>query len=139
VGKFDCTLQSFKPENQIQFLEQYCSEVTEIPIEGNLEILAKQLLSLCSQNFGDQYREFTGIPLQKMMLGEAFVNEAKQYCCSGEYKLPEKFNLLSFFKKFIENKFNIYFRENNKIDISIPEIQSYKEDYVEEHMISALK
>jgi hypothetical protein len=49
-------------------------------------------------------------PLQTTMLSEAFVNKVKEYCKSGELKLPEKFNLLPLFKKFAENKFEIYFR-----------------------------
>jgi hypothetical protein len=57
------------------------------------------------------------------MLGGAFVDEAKEYCCSGKFYLPENFNLLSLFKKFTENKFNIYFRENDKRDISNAEIK----------------
>jgi hypothetical protein len=120
VGKFAFTLQPFTPENQIQFLEQYWSEVTEISNQGYLKEFAKQLLRLCSKNFSDKDWKFTGIPLQTMMLGEAFVNEAKEYCCSGEFNLPEKFNLLDLFKKFTANKFQIYFRDNNKMDTSIP-------------------
>ena len=41
VGKFAFTLQLFTPENQIQFLEQYLGEVTEIYKKGYLQILAK--------------------------------------------------------------------------------------------------
>jgi hypothetical protein len=58
-------------------LEQYWSEVTEISNQGNLQTFAKILLSLCSKNFCDKDGEFTGIPLQTMMLGEAFANEVK--------------------------------------------------------------
>jgi hypothetical protein len=50
------------------------------------------------------------ISLQTTMLGEAFVNKVKEYCCSGELNLPEKFNLLPLFKTFAENKLDIYFR-----------------------------
>jgi len=138
VGKFAFTLQQFTPENQIQFLEKYWSEVTGISNQGNLRKFAKELLSLCSKNFSAKDGEFTGIPLQTMMLGEAFVNEAKEYCYRGEFNLPEKFNLLSLFKKFTENKFDIYFREKNEMDTSKPEVKSSKKDYVEKHMTSAL-
>ena len=138
LGKFALTLQPFKPENQIQFLEQYWSEVTEISKQGNLKEFAKKLLSLCSQNFSDKDWEFTGIPLQTMMLGEAFVNDAKEYCDSGKFNLLEKFNLLLLFKKFTDEKFDIYFREKNKMDSSKPEVKKEKRENEEKHMISAL-
>jgi hypothetical protein len=75
--------------------------------QGNLEEFAKKLLSLCSRNLSDKDGEFTGIPLQTMMLGEAFANSAKGYCSSEEFNLPENFNLLALFKNFTENKFDI--------------------------------
>jgi ankyrin repeat protein len=138
VGKFAFTLQPFTSENQIQFLEQYWSEVTEISNKENLQIFAKQLLSLCSKNFSDKDGEFTGIPLQTMMLGEIFINEAKEYCCSEEFNIPEKFKLLFLFKKFTEKKFDIYLIEKNKVGTSNLEVKSDQKDYVEKHMISAL-
>jgi len=93
---------------------------------------------LCSQNFSDKDGELTGIPLQTMMLGEAFIKEVKEYCCSGKFNLPEKFNLLSLFNKFTENKFYIYFREKNEMDTAKLEVKSNKKDYEEKHMIAAL-
>jgi ankyrin repeat protein len=138
VKKFAFTLQPITPENQINFLEQYWSEGTAIFNRINLQTFAKQLLNLCSQNFSDKDGEFTGIPLQTMMLGEAFVNEAKEYCCSAEFNLPEKTDLLSLFKKFTEKKFDIYFREKNKMDTSILEVKSVKKDHIEQHKILAV-
>jgi ankyrin repeat protein len=138
VGKFAFTLQPFTPENQIQFLEQYWSEVSEISNRGIMQKFGKQLLSLCSRNFSDKDGEFTEIPLQTRMLGEAFNNEAKEYCCSGEFNLTEKIDLLFLFKKITENKFDIYFKEKNKMDTSLPEVKDCKNEYVKKHMISAL-
>ena len=78
----------------------------------------KEIANVCEKisefafkNFSDKDAEFTDIPLQTMIYDEAIVNEATEYCCSGEFNLPEKYNLLSFFKKFTENKFVIYFKE----------------------------
>jgi hypothetical protein len=138
VGKFAFTLQPFTKENQNQFLKQYWIEVTEIYNQEALQKFAKKILDLCSQNFSDKDGEFTGIPLQTMMLGEAFVNEAKEYCSSGQYNLPEKFNLLSLFKKFAETKFQIYFGEKNEMNTSKLKVRREKESYLKEHMTSAL-
>jgi len=138
VMKISFTLQPFKPENQIQFLKQYWNEVLKISKQSNLQKFAKKLLRLCSRNFSDKDGEFTGIPLQTMMLGEAFVKEAEEYCSSEKVNLPEKFNLLSLFKQFTERKCNIYFSEKNAMDSSKPEVKSEKESYLEKHMTSAL-
>jgi hypothetical protein len=64
--KFAFTLRPSTKENQIIFLE---------------------LLRLSSKNFSDKGGQFTGIPLQTMMLGEAFVKEAENYCSSGKVNL----------------------------------------------------
>jgi len=138
VGNFAFTLQPFTRENQIQFLEQYWSEVAEISNQENLQTFAKKLLSLCSQNFSDKDGEFTGIPLQTMMLGEAFVNEAKEYCCSREFNLPEKFNLLSLFKTFWKKKCHIYFSEKNKMESSTTEVKGAERTYLKKHGILSL-
>jgi len=138
VKKLAFTLQPFKPENKIQFLKQYWNEVIKISKRRNLQIFAEELLTLCSQNFSDKDGEFTGIPLQMKMLGEAFVKEAEEYCLSGKVNLPERFNLLYLFRKFTEKKWDIYFSEKNAMDISKPEVKSDKESYLEKHMIAAL-
>ena len=131
-------LQTFSPVNQIQFLEKYCKEFIQISKKGYLLLFAKQLLSLCSQNFSDKDGEFTGIPLQTMMLGEVFVKEAEEYCSSGKVNLPEKFNLLSLFRKFTEKKFNIYFSEKNEMNSSKPEVKKAEKTYLEKHTILTL-
>jgi hypothetical protein len=136
--KLALMLQPFTQENQIQFLEQYWQRDIEIYKEGNLRMFAEKLLSLCSQNFSDKDEEFTGIPLQTVMLGEAFMREAVEYCSKGEFKLPEKFNLLALFNKFWEKKCEIYFHEKNEMDSSKPEVKEEKELYLRKHMIASL-
>jgi len=138
VIKLAFTLQPFTLENQIEFLEQYWKKAMESYNEGNLRMFAKKLLSLCSQNFSDMDGDFTGIPLQTMMLGEAFLREAVEYCSKGELNLPEKFNLLDLFNKFWEKKCEIYFSEKNAMDSSKPEVKIEKESYLGKHMIASL-
>ena len=74
-----------------------------------------------------------------MILGEAFVNEAKEYCCSGKFTLPENFNLLSLFKKFWKKKCYIYFRERNRMDGSTREVKRLEKTYLKKHVISSLR
>jgi hypothetical protein len=86
------------------------SEVAEISNRENLRSFTEKLFRFYSQNVSDKDGIFTGIALQTTMLGEAFVNKVEEYCCGGELSLPEMFDLLSLFKNFTENKFEIYFR-----------------------------
>jgi len=132
VRKFAFTLQPFTQEDQIKFLEQYWSEGTKMSKQEKLQTFAKKLLKLCSEKISDKDGEFTRIPLQTMILGDAFVNEVKKYCCSGKFNLPKKFKLLSLFKKFTENKFVIYFLEKNQIDPSKPEAKKKQKELCRE-------
>ena len=138
MTKFAFTLQPFTRQNQIDFLEEYWNKSIEGFKPHSLRTFAVELLRLSSENFSDKDGQFTGIPLQTMMLGEAFMEEAKKHCLSGNFNLPNKFNLLALFKKFTERKFDIYFSEKNKIDCSIPQAKRDKKLYVKKHMISAL-
>jgi hypothetical protein len=136
--KLAFTLQPFSRENQIEFLEQYWNKGNEISKQENLRKFAKKLVNSCSQNFSDKDGEFTCIPLQTMMLGEAFVKEAEEYCLKGDLNLPEKFDLLDLFNKFWEKKCDIYFSEKNAMDTSKPKVIKEKELYFGYHMIAAL-
>ena len=138
VIKLAFTLQPFTLENQIEFLEMYWKKDIKINKERNLRIFAEKLLSLCSQNFSDKDGEFTGIPLQTMMLGEAFVKEVVEYCLKGEFNWPEKFNLLDLFQKFWKKKCDIYFSEKNVMDSSKLEVKCEQESTLQQHMIAAL-
>jgi hypothetical protein len=120
------TLQPFSREKQIEFLEQYWNKDKETSKQEDMRIFAKKLLDLCSQNFSDKDGEFTSIPLQTMMLGDAFVKEAEMYCSKGKINLPEKFDLLDLFNKFWETKCYIYFREKFPVDISKTKSQMEK-------------
>ena len=136
--KFALTLQPFTRQNQIDFLEEYWNKSIEGLKPHSLRMFAEELLRLSSESFNDKNGQFTGIPLQTMMLGEAFVEEAKKHCLSGKFNLPNKFNLFALFKKFTERKFEIYFSEKNKIDSSTPQAKRDKKLYVRKHMISSL-
>ena len=138
MKKFALTLRPFSRQNQIDFLEEYWNKSIEGFKPHSLRTFAEELLRLSSENFSDKDGQFTGIPLQTMMLGEAFVEEAKKHCLTGTFNLPNKFNLLALFKKFTERKFDIYFSEKNKIECSTPQAKRDKKLYMKKHMISAL-
>jgi ankyrin repeat protein len=119
-------------------LEQYWNKTIEYPNQELLRNFAEELLSRSSNAFSDNDRQFTGIPSQIMMLGEAFVKEAENYCLSGEVNLPENINLLALFRKFTEKKCDIYFKEKYRINSSTPLAKMGINVYIKEHIILAL-
>jgi hypothetical protein len=119
-------------------LEQYWNRRIQRQKQASPRDFAQELLKLSSRNFSDKDRQFTGMPLQTMMLGDAFTKEAENYCSSGKVNLPKHFNLLALFKKFTEKKCDIYFREKNEMDTSKPKVRRDKEIYINRHKISAL-
>ncbi|PNF16237.1 hypothetical protein B7P43_G14914, partial [Cryptotermes secundus] len=138
MTRFAFTLRPFTQKNQISFLEQYWSRKIKRPNSTSLRDFAQKLIRLSSRNFSDKDGQFTGIPLQTMMLGEAFTKEAENYCSSGKVKMPDNFNLLALFKNFTEKKCDIYFKEKNLMDCSKPKARRDKELYINKHKISAL-
>jgi hypothetical protein len=135
--KFALTLRPFNKENQITFLEQYWNNKIKGLCRNVYEILPKS----CSdrlQRTSVTEGQFTGIPLQTMMLGEAFAKEAKNYCSNREVNLPQNFNLLALSKKFTENICNTSFRDTNGIDISKPKVIKFIQASIENHTNAAL-
>ena len=137
--KFAFTLQPFTRENQTDFLEEYWNTLTEGFKPDSLRNFAEELLGLCSKTFNDKDGQFAGIPLQTMMLGEAFAEEAIKLCSGEDIRLPENFNVIDLFQKFTEKKCVIYMSEKNAMDCSKPKAKRDKKSYVEKHMILALK
>jgi hypothetical protein len=76
MKKFAFTLRPFTTQNQITYLEHYWNKKIKNPNQESLRDFAIMLLRLSSKSFSDKDGQFTGIPLQTMMLGEAFLNEA---------------------------------------------------------------
>jgi ankyrin repeat protein len=77
---------------------------------------AKELIKKLDQSISDKEREFTGIPLQCHMLGEAFDEEVKIFCQTVESipELPFKLDMSELYEKFIERKYDIYLVQKGK-------------------------
>jgi hypothetical protein len=116
--KFAFTLRPFNDENQIACLEQYWNSKIESLDQKRLRNFAEELLRFSAKNFSDRDGQFNGIPLQIMMLGEAFEKEAESYCSNRKVNLPQNFNLLCLFKKFTDKKCDIYLSEKFGLDMS---------------------
>jgi hypothetical protein len=117
--KLAFTLQPFNNENKITFLEKYWKETITGVDQGTVRNFAEEFIRLSTKNFSDKDGQFTGIPLQTMMLGEAFAKEAENYCVlGGAVNLPDNFNLLALFRKFTEKKCDIFFSVKSVMDMS---------------------
>ena len=106
------TLEPFSEDNQVCFLKKFWCQRSELQEEDQqqLENYARALIEKLAESTSDEEKEFTGIPLQTRMLAEAFEKEVKTYCLSQKAKpqLPKKLCLVGLYRKFIEEKINIF-------------------------------
>ena len=110
------TLQPFSEFEQVQFLENFWTEILNLGAanQQRLQIYATALIRKLAQSTSDKDRKFTGIPLQTHMIAEAFEEEFRSFYESEEYKtsLAHKLNLLGLYRRFIDRKYDTYYREN---------------------------
>lgn len=116
------------------FLREFKDSITK-----RAKDYAKKLIKELSGSIFKKEREFAGIPLQIRMLAEAFQENFEK----GNLPLIGKLNLLKLYEKFIESKYNIYFRKyltkNLERDKSKPIRESAIENINAEHGFRALE
>jgi hypothetical protein len=148
------TLQPFSEGNQIEFLIKFWSkkewykEMENEEKEENkkkLESYAKELIKKLAKSISDKEREFTGIPLQCLMLAEAFDKEVKIFCQSVKSIHESQFtlDLFGLYRKFIERKSDIYLVEKGKVQMDNETIKVLRRIIFkiirEDHQLLALK
>jgi hypothetical protein len=113
------TLQPFSEVEQVEFLKKFWLQISNLEDtnQHRLQIYAKSLIKKMAESISDKDREFTGIPLQTLMLAEAFKEEFISFYSSekSEPELPQKLDLLRLYVRFIERKYDIYYEEKCKI------------------------
>jgi hypothetical protein len=113
------TLQPFSEFKQVEFLDKFWTDNLNLEEMNQhlLEIYAEVLIRKLAQSISDEDKEFTGIPLQTRMLAEAFEDDFKSFYLSkkSEPELPQKLELLGLYGRFIDRKYDIYYREKCKI------------------------
>jgi hypothetical protein len=74
------------------------------------------LMRKLAEAISEKENEFTGIPLQTNMLGEAFEEEFISFYASYKSKpdLPHKLDLLGLYRQFIDRKYDVYNGEKSK-------------------------
>ncbi|KAJ4432070.1 hypothetical protein ANN_20684 [Periplaneta americana] len=135
------TIRPFSEKDQKDFLAKFWKILVPNLKKSLLDSFITRLLNLAAKYFSNKEKEFMGIPLQSMLLAEAFLEDLKIYNCTGKMKLPRKFAMFQLYKKFVDRKLKIYCERNNMI-LSRPCVRhSYermKKELEENHMISSL-
>jgi hypothetical protein len=153
------TLEPFSEDNQVEFLTKFWSvkdwftEMDSKEEEGKkvkLETYAKHLIKKLAHSINDRDeftrdKEFTGIPLQCHVLAEAFIEEVKSFCQSGESvpELPLKLNFTELHQKFLNIKYDILFEEKFKSsktnECAKEALKQFVENVIESHQLLTLK
>ena len=112
------TLQPFSEVEQVEFLNKFWLQTSNLEDtnQHKFQIYAKALIKKLAQSISDEDKEFTGIPLQTLMLAEAFEKEFRSFYLSENFEpeLPHKLDLLGLYRRFIERKYDIYYREKSE-------------------------
>ncbi|PSN35213.1 hypothetical protein C0J52_16890 [Blattella germanica] len=135
------SLQPFSATDQKDFLEKFwLMNHPEIEAQRLNRFIAA-LLKMTAMNLNDRDREFTGIPLQSLLLAEAFEKDLSTFYQNGRLELNPKFDLLQLYTKFIQRKLEIYYHKNN-IDMTKPSLlhdyEQFRSSFERNHMLSAL-
>jgi hypothetical protein len=141
------TLQPFSEVEQVEFLKKFWlrNSNPEHKDEHRLQIYATALIRKLAQSISDKDREFTGIPLQMRMLAEAFEQEFRSFYVSekSEPELPQKLDLVELYGRFIDSKYDIFFKEKSKLQPGNIGADKIREGYLKniqvEHQLLALE
>ncbi|KAF2905686.1 hypothetical protein ILUMI_00496, partial [Ignelater luminosus] len=124
LDTFSLDLDLFTRKNQEYFLANYFSKFTETTCKTQAVILfVENLLDAAKNNLNDRDNEFTGVPLQTLLLAEVFMENFKSYLKTGKF-VNKHFNLLCLYRSFIEKKIMIACEKFG--DISEDMIRQYK-------------
>ncbi|KAF2893544.1 hypothetical protein ILUMI_12632, partial [Ignelater luminosus] len=100
-------LNLFTRKNQQYYLEHYFLRFQEIPYETETRsAFVQSLLNAASNNLNDRDNEFTGVPLQTLLLAEVFLEDFIKFTKTRNF-ITERFDLLYLYRSFIEKKVRI--------------------------------
>ena len=137
------TLEPFSRENQVEFLKEFWRLRDWFTEVGNgqkgkdkhkLETYAKELIKKLSTSINNRDKDFTGIPLQCLMLAEAFDEEVKTFCqSSGSMPdLPVRLDLVDLYGLFINSKYDIYIGDKLRIPLTNVIAKKQRKNFVKE-------
>jgi hypothetical protein len=147
LQRLSYTLQPFSEDEQVDFLKKFWLPNSDLENkdEHRLEIYATALIRKLAQSISDKDREFTGIPLQTRMLAEAFEKDFVSFyeTKKSEPELPQKLDLLGLYGRFVDRKYDIFFTETSKLELSNSRAETIRERDLKniklEHQMLALE
>ena len=145
-GQFALSLRPFTKQNQIDFLTNFWKTKLKdnhpliVPDEEMLRKFATDLIDLLDKSTRGRDRPITGIPLQCRMLAEAFFDDLNMNS-QGHIEvrqLPAKLNLTGLYKRFWQNKCNVYKYDKCKVDANSSDGTSSMTKQVAKHYFRKL-
>ncbi|KAF2903365.1 hypothetical protein ILUMI_02821, partial [Ignelater luminosus] len=101
LDTFAIDLSPFTRKDQTYFLNNYFSKFAEI--SSKTEIFVESLLNAAQNNLNDRDNEFTGVPLQTLLLAEVYIEDFKRFL-ETKTLINGNFDLLYLYRSFIEKK-----------------------------------
>jgi ankyrin repeat protein len=118
---------------QVEFLKKFWLKNLNIGVTNRdqLQIYATALIRKLAQSISDKDKEFTGIPLQTLMLAEAFEEGFRSFILtdSPQPELPHKLDLLLLYGQFIERKYDIFYTKKAKLQKGNQAADGIRESY----------
>lgn len=127
LDAFSYVLEPLSKDEQTKFLMKFWTKKLEIKEdkEERLKIYAKSIVEQISKSINDKTSQFSGNPLQSLMIAEIFQenqNQSQWQCCNEFLKsenvqpeLPNKFDLFDLYDLFVQKKFYDWFLKEKKI------------------------
>ncbi|KAF2883925.1 hypothetical protein ILUMI_22242 [Ignelater luminosus] len=107
LGTLSLDLNLFTRKNQQYFLENYFSRYSgTICKTETTTFFVDSLLNAAENNLNDHDNEFTGVPLETLMLAEVFLEDFKRFVETNNF-IDVCFDLLYLYKNFIKKKARI--------------------------------
>ncbi|XP_067009004.2 uncharacterized protein [Anabrus simplex] len=134
------SLEPFSTSDQKNFLMKYWKSEKVKPNE--VEKFVGAVLKVMERSLGKHDIELAAIPLQTMLIAEAFKPAYEIFVKTGDTQLPKQLDLIKLYELFIEKKYAIYLESREGISQTNPVYKKHfsrceKENY-EKHSILAL-
>ncbi|XP_046618663.1 uncharacterized protein LOC124304452 [Neodiprion virginianus] len=134
---FSHVLKPFSQEDQINFLVGFCGKFGDQALETQLRIRAEAVLNKFATSIrSDGLNEFAGVPLQTRMIAEVFFRDSDDMV-SVEPNVSDDVKIADLYRMFVDKKFEIYYQEKNKYDLSNPgtkeHIEHWKTKFLQEY------
>ncbi|XP_046595287.1 uncharacterized protein LOC107220356 isoform X2 [Neodiprion lecontei] len=125
---FSHVLKPFSQEDQINFLVGFYRKFGGVAPETQLRIRAEAVLNKFATAIrSDGLNEFAGVPLQTRMIAEVFFRDSDDMV-SVEPNVSDDVKIADLYRMFVDKKFEIYYQEKNKYDLSNPGTKEHIED-----------